>query len=122
MDPPWLFYSLAYPNRHSPRRSGPSHNNCYRYLANNHPFKKRRRIRYNRGMRKIIASFSSVVLALTLTSCGYQGSFRYPCQDQANWDKAECNPPICETTGTCSRDIVGEQIWNDYQNSKVKNG
>jgi predicted small lipoprotein YifL len=73
-------------------------------------------------MRKIIASFSSVMLVLTLTGCGYQGQFRYPCQDTANWDKAECNPPICESTGTCSKDIVGEKVWNDYQESKVKNG
>ena len=73
-------------------------------------------------MRKIIASLSSLMLAMTLTGCGYQGSFRYPCQDQANWDKAECNPPICDATGTCSKDIVGEKIWTDYENSKVKNG
>ena len=63
------------------------------------------------------------LLALPLGLAVFGGdSFRYPCQDQANWDKAECNPPICETTGTCSRDIVGEKIWTDYQNSKVKNG
>ena len=69
-------------------------------------------------MRKLIATFASTVLVLGLTSCGYQGSYRYPCQESQNWDKAECNPPICEPSGTCSKDLVGEKVWSDYQNSK----
>ena len=73
-------------------------------------------------MRKLIASLGSMVLIFTLTGCGYDGSYRYPCQDSANWDKPECNPPICEPTGTCSRDLVGKTIWDEYQKSKVKNG
>ena len=73
-------------------------------------------------MKKLIASFTSTVLVLMLTSCGYQGSYRYPCQEFENWDKAECNPPICEPSGTCSRDLVGKTVWDEYQNSKVKNG
>lgn len=73
-------------------------------------------------MRKIKASLASLMLAVTLTSCGYQGSYRYPCQDPENWEKAECNPPICEPTGTCSRDLVGKTTWDEYQKSKVKNG
>ena len=48
--------------------------------------------------------------------------FRYPCQDPANWDAKECNPPICEPSGTCSKDLVGKAVWDEYQNSKVKNG
>lgn len=73
-------------------------------------------------MKKIAVSLASTVLAVTLTSCGYDGGYRYPCQDSANWDKAECNPPICETSGTCSRDLVGKTVWDEYQKSKVKNG
>ena len=73
-------------------------------------------------MKKIGASVASLMLAITITSCSYQGGFRYPCQDPANWDNAECNPPICETTGTCSRDLVGQEVWDEYQKSKVKNG
>ncbi len=73
-------------------------------------------------MRKIGASLASLILAITLTSCGYDGSYRYECQNPANWDNAECNPPICETSGTCSRDIVGKTIWDEYQKTKVKNG
>ena len=70
-------------------------------------------------MRKLIASLACLML---LTSCGYQGGYRYPCQDPANWEKAECNPPICESTGTCSRDLVGQEVWDEYQKTKVNNG
>jgi hypothetical protein len=73
-------------------------------------------------MRKIKASLASLMLAVTLTSCGFQGSYRYSCQDPANWELAECNPPICEPSGTCSRDLVGKTVWDEYQKSKVKNG
>lgn len=41
-----------------------------------------------------------------LAGCGYQGTFRYPCQNPANWEKAECNPPICTATGTCTDDVL----------------
>ena len=73
-------------------------------------------------MRKLIASLASLMLILSLTGCNFDGSYRYECQDPANWEKAECNPPICEPTGTCSRDLVGETVWDEYQKSKVKNG
>jgi len=73
-------------------------------------------------MRKLIASLASLILTLTLAGCGYDGGYRYECQDPANWENAECNPPICEPTGTCSRDLVGKTVWDEYQNSKVKNG
>ena len=56
-------------------------------------------------MRKIILISS---LALILTGCGFQGGYRYPCQDPANWEKTECNPPICEASGTCTKDLVGD--------------
>jgi predicted small lipoprotein YifL len=73
-------------------------------------------------MKKLKASLASLMLAVTLTSCGYQGGYRYPCQDPANWEKAECNPPVCNATGTCSKDIVGEETWAEYEKNKVKNG
>ena len=73
-------------------------------------------------MKKFLAALFSGMLVLTLSSCGYQGSYRYTCQDSANWDKAECNPPICESTGTCSKDLVGKTVWDEYQKSKVNNG
>jgi hypothetical protein len=46
------------------------------------------------------------MLALTLSSCGYDGGFRYPCQDPTNWEKAECKPPICTASQACPEDLV----------------
>ena len=65
--------------------------------------------------------FLSCILVLGLSSCNYDGGYRYECQDPANWKLKECNPPICEASGTCSRDLVGKAVWDDYQNGK-KNG
>jgi hypothetical protein len=47
-------------------------------------------------------------LGLFLTACGYDGGYRYPCQDPNNWKLAECNPPVCEPSGTCTRDLIGD--------------
>ena len=77
-------------------------------MANYHTPQKRRGIGYNRGMKRITAIALSGLLVLSLTSCGYEGFYRYPCQDPANWEKAECNPPICEATGTCTKDVIGK--------------
>jgi len=57
-------------------------------------------------MSKLRIFLLSTTLALGLTSCGYQGFYRYPCQNPDNWEKAECNPPICEASGTCTKDII----------------
>lgn len=57
------------------------------------------------------------LVCLTLTGCGYQGQYRYPCQNPANWEKAECKPPICQVAGTCPEDIVGEDIVNPPKDS-----
>lgn len=58
-------------------------------------------------MKILISIFSSIILALGLSSCGYDGHYRYPCQDPANWESPECNPPLCEATGTCTSDLIG---------------
>ena len=68
------------------------------------------------GMRKIFALLTSCLLVLSLTAC--TSSYRYECQDPDNWGKPECNPPQCMATGECSKDIVGEKAWAEYQNSK----
>ncbi len=44
--------------------------------------------------------------ATLLTGCGYEGQYRYECQDPANWEKAECKAPICTASGTCAVDLV----------------
>ena len=55
-------------------------------------------------MKSII---SSLLLPLTLLSCGYDGGYRYSCQDPENWNKESCNPPTCLGYGECINDIYG---------------
>ena len=62
------------------------------------------------GGMKIKNIIASSLMVLALSGCGYDGHYRYPCQDPANWQNAECNPPICEATGTCTKDLVGENV------------
>ena len=69
---------------------------------------------------KIRNIFLSCILILSLSGCGYSGFYRYPCQDPANWELKECNPPICEPSGTCSKDLVGKTTWDEYQKTKGK--
>jgi hypothetical protein len=57
--------------------------------------------------RKLITLVSASLLAITLSGCGYQGHFRYTCQDPVNWEAAECKPPVCLATGTCTKDVLG---------------
>jgi hypothetical protein len=54
-------------------------------------------------LKRLMLTF---VLALTLSSCGYDGGFRYPCQDPANWETAECKPPVCTASQICPDDLV----------------
>lgn len=59
-------------------------------------------------MRKKLSSFLlSGLLVLVLSGCGYEGFYRYPCQEPENWEKAECKPPVCKVSGTCTTDILG---------------
>ena len=72
---------------------------------------------------KLRSILASCILLFTISGCTYDGGYRYACQDPANWDAKECNPPICEPTGTCSRDLVGKTVWEEYQKNKgVNNG
>lgn len=73
-------------------------------------------------MKKIVSPLAVIILALSISSCGYQGSYRYPCQDPANWESKECNPPLCTAYGQCTKDLIGSKAWQDYQNEKTKNG
>ena len=43
---------------------------------------------------------------LSLSGCGYDGHYRYPCQDPKNWELAECKPPICTANGACPEDLA----------------
>jgi len=57
-------------------------------------------------MTKLRILLLSTTLALGLSGCGYEGRFRYPCQDPKNWESAECKPPICTADGACPEDLV----------------
>ena len=46
-----------------------------------------------------------VLTALLLVGC--EDTYRYPCQDPANKDKAECNRPACEGDGMCYDSLNG---------------
>ena len=50
-----------------------------------------------------------LVIAFLLAGCGYDGSYRYSCQDPENWGKKECEPPICLVDGNCTETLLG---WN----------
>lgn len=42
-----------------------------------------------------------------LSGCGYDGHYRYECQDPVNWKSDECNPPICKVDGMCTETLLG---------------
>jgi len=48
-----------------------------------------------------------LISILALASCGYDGKYRYSCQDPENWGKTECEPPICEVDGNCTKTLLG---------------
>ncbi len=48
-----------------------------------------------------------LVSALFIASCGYDGKYRYECQDPENWGKSECEPPTCEVDGACTKTLLG---------------
>jgi len=57
------------------------------------------------------------VAILLLSGCGYDGSYRYSCQDPINWKNEECNPPICKVDGACSKDLIGFD-WEEETDEK----
>lgn len=46
-------------------------------------------------------------IALIFSSCGYQGKYRYECQDPENWGNEDCNPPKCLVDGMCTETLLG---------------
>lgn len=59
------------------------------------------------ALRNIIGS---LLLGMALTGCGYDGHYRYPCQDPVNWEVAECKPPICTANGACPEDLSNMKV------------
>lgn len=65
------------------------------------------------GLLALGLGIIALVLVFMTSSCGYDGSYRYPCQDPANWDAAECNEPICEADGTCTKFLLPEEALDE---------
>lgn len=55
-----------------------------------------------------------LVFSFLLASCGYDGYYRYPCQDPENWGKTECEPPECKVDGACTETLLG---WDPTETS-----
>lgn len=48
-----------------------------------------------------------VILAIFLSIIFLgQDRYRYECQNPEMWSQPQCNTPICETSGTCTKDII----------------
>jgi len=62
------------------------------------------------NMKKLIGTVLLAGTMLSLTGCGYSGFYRYPCQDPKNWELAECNPPTCEASGLCTKDLIHKKL------------
>ena len=69
------------------------------------------------GMLRI---FGIALLAVVLAGCNYDGSYRYPCQDPANWESAECKPPLCKVNNTCPEDINKNITSEDVDTMTVR--
>lgn len=47
----------------------------------------------------------TLIASLLLVGCGELQRYRYPCQDHNNWDKLECQKPLCEIHRDCPEHI-----------------
>jgi hypothetical protein len=47
------------------------------------------------------------IILIAVSACGYDGNYRYACQDPANWGKTECEPPACKVDGMCTETLLG---------------
>ena len=64
-------------------------------------------------MRRILIACALAVAPLSLAGCGYDGWVRYPCQSPENWERADCQRPACEVTGTCPDFLLPEGVIED---------
>lgn len=49
-------------------------------------------------------------------------SYRYPCQDPANWTTPDCEPPVCTASGTCTSNLItmdGSPVTSEQLNAMV---
>jgi len=67
-------------------------------------------------VRRVLAA---AAIVLVLGGCGYDGKYRYECQDPENWDAEECNPPICLVDGMCTETLIGFDPKNPPSETNV---
>jgi len=72
------------------------------------------------SLKKFTASLLIVASLSLLTSCGYQGWMRYPCQEFKNWENPECNPPQCLAVGQCTKDLIPESVGKSNDKTTTK--
>ncbi len=70
----------------------------------------------NHLVKKIMKSAVMSLPLFLLAGCGYDGVMRYPCQSFENWEKPECNPPQCESTGVCTKDLLPPEVFEEIPN------
>jgi len=59
-----------------------------------------------RAVVLIVVALVSLAIGF-LSGCGYDGYYRYPCQNPANFEQPECKPPMCNYNDQCSVDLIG---------------
>jgi hypothetical protein len=48
-------------------------------------------------------------LLILLALMGCEQRYRYPCQDPHNWEKEQCQKPICEVNQDCPDHVFQDQ-------------
>ena len=62
-----------------------------------------------KGDKFLLGMVGLLLLLPIIFSIFSHESFRYPCQDPANWDKDICKMPLCDVTRTCPEHIFKGQ-------------
>jgi len=52
---------------------------------------------------------TAIITIIIMLLAGCKFSYRYPCQDPANWDQAWCSNDVCKADGTCTEKLLGFQ-------------
>ena len=115
-----ILYCLANPYWISPAGGWSSYRYFHSNMASNHTTTKRGLIVYNYRMKKISAIALACLLMVSLTGCDSLNRYRYECQDPKNWEIAACNPPECEATQTCTKDVI--KITPTTPEQEITNG
>lgn len=55
--------------------------------------------------KKLIRWLTLIILLPLGLAISAGDSFRYPCQNPANWDKDICQKPLCDVTRTCPEHV-----------------